>query len=271
VSTALAHLQVFLAAPRKGFQQTLPPTEEIFHGKCIIGSGTFCLNRTSILMLLVAAVLATLLIVASARPRLIPTGLQSIAESIYAFIRRDVVIGVMGPEGERYAPYLTSLFLFAFLASLCEVIPGIQFPITSRMAMPAVLALLSWGIYNYAGIRAKGLGGYLKGIAFPPGVRPKAIYVLVTPIEVVAALFLRPLTLAIRLFANFFAGHLLLVVAFVGSAYLIGSAVTAPFFVLTLVGGVVGIALEIFIAAVQAYVFALLTAAYVRLASAEEH
>jgi F-type H+-transporting ATPase subunit a len=266
-----ARLQVFLAAPRKGFQDTLESPQEIFHGKCIVGSGTFCLNRTSILILLVAAVLSALLIAASARPRLIPGGLQSAAEAIYGFVRRDIVIGVMGPEGERYAPYLTSLFLFAFLASLCEVIPGIQFPITSRMAIPALLAILSWGIYNYAGIKAKGFGKYLKGIAFPPGVRPKAIYVLVTPIEVIAALFLRPLTLAIRLFANFFAGHLLLVVAFVGTAYLVGSAATAPFAVLTLVGGVIGIGLEIFIAAVQAYVFALLTAAYIRLSTVEEH
>jgi F-type H+-transporting ATPase subunit a len=93
-----------------------------------------------------------------------------------------------------------------------------------------------------------------------------------TPIELVAALFLRPLTLAIRLFANFFAGHLLLVVAFVGTDYLLGSSsIVKVFALISLVGGVIGVGLEIFIAAVQAYVFALLTAAYIRLATAEEH
>src|SRR5436190_13241212 len=183
---------------------------------------------------------------------------------MYDFVRRDIVLGVIGSDGAKYGPYLASLFLFAFMASLIEVVPGLQFPVTSRMALPAIFAGLSWGIYNWAGIKAKGFGKYLKDIAFPPGVRPKAIYVLVTPIELIAALFLRPLTLAIRLFANFFAGHLLLVVAFVGSAYLIGAPQTAPFFVLTLAGGVVGIALETFIAAVQAYVFGLLTAASIR-------
>jgi F-type H+-transporting ATPase subunit a len=223
-------------------------------------------------MFVVFGVLCVLLIAATARPQLVPSGLQGAVEAVYDFVRRDIVLGVIGPEGERYGPYLASLFLFAFMASLIEVVPGLQFPITSRMALPAIFALLSWGIYNWAGIKAKGFGKYLKDIAFPPGVRPKAIYALVTPIELVAALFLRPLTLAIRLFANFFAGHLLLVVAFVGTDYLLGSAgIVKAFFVISLIGGVVGVGLEIFIAAVQAYVFSLLTAAYIRLATAEEH
>jgi F-type H+-transporting ATPase subunit a len=261
-----------LAAARPGFQHSLGTPQEIFQGKCIIGHGTLCVNRESLLLFLVFVVLSVVLIAATSRTKLVPSGLQNVVESIYEFIRRDVVIGVMGPDGERYGPYLVSLFLFAFAASLIEVIPLLQFPTTSRMAVPAMLALISWGIYNWAGIKAHGFGGYLKSIAFPPGVRPKAIYILVTPIELVAALFLRPVTLAIRLFANFFAGHLLLVVAFVGTAYLVASpGIVKAFFVVSLLGGIVGVALEIFIAAVQAYVFALLTAAYIRLASAEEH
>jgi F-type H+-transporting ATPase subunit a len=269
LAVSLSQFPVVLA--REGFQDTLESPEEIFKGKCLVGSGTFCMNRVSVMMLLVTFVLAVLLIAATARLQLVPTGLQNAIESMYDFIRRDVVLGVMGQEGARWAPYLMNLFLFVFLASLFEVIPLLQFPVTSRMAMPAVFAILSWCIYNYAGIKAKGFGKYFKDIAFPPGVRPRAIYILVTPIEIVAALFLRPLTLAIRLFANFFAGHLLLVVAFVGSAYLLGSPETAPFFIISLIGGVVGIGLELFIAAVQAYVFALLTAAYIRLATVEEH
>jgi len=88
---------------------------------------------------------------------------------------------------------------------------------------------------------------------------------------VIAALILRPITLAIRLFANFFAGHLLLLVFVVGTAYVLENGATIAFAPIALVASVAVIGLEIFIAAVQAYVFALLTAAYVRLASAEEH
>ncbi|MFN2542974.1 MAG: F0F1 ATP synthase subunit A [Actinomycetota bacterium] len=270
MSGVLALVQLPVVLAREGFQDTLESPEEIFHGKCLAGSGLLCFNRTALLMFIVFGLLAVLLIAATARPQLVPSGLQNVAESAYGFIRRDVVLGVIGPEGEKYTPYLTSLFVFVFLASLIEVIPGVQFPVTSRMAWPALFAIISWGIYNYAGIRAKGFGGYLKGIMFPPGV-PKPLYIIVTPIEFAAAEILRPLTLAIRLFANFFAGHLLLVVAFVGTDYLIHSPVTAVFAPVSFLGGIVGIALEIFIAAVQAYVFALLTAAYIRLSTVEEH
>jgi F-type H+-transporting ATPase subunit a len=273
--TLLARLatepSVLLAVgPRPGFNEELNP-EEIFHGKCVIGSGSLCLNRTSLLFFVVFAVLAVILIAATARPRIVPRGLQNSVEAIYGFIRRDIELGVIGSEGDRYTPYLASLFLFVFVASLIEVIPALQFPVTSRMALPALLAILSWLIYNYAGIRAKGAWGYFRGIMFPPGV-PKPLYIIVTPIEFAAALILRPFTLAIRLFANFFAGHLLLVVAFVGTAYLLGSpAVVKAFAAISLIGGILGVGLEIFIAAVQAYVFALLTAAYIRLATVEEH
>jgi len=271
LASLLTALPLAVADPRKGFGDTLEKPEEIFHTKCVIGSGTLCINRTGILLFIVFAVLAVILIATTSRPKLVPTGWQNGVEAIYDFIRRDIVLGVIGPDGERFAPYLASLFLFTFMASLIEVIPGLQFPVTSRMALPALLAIISWLIYNYAGIRAKGLWGYLKGIMFPPGV-PKPLYVIVTPIEFAAALILRPFTLAIRLFANFFAGHLLLVVAFVGSSYLfLGNPATKAFFALTLIGGILGVGLEIFIAAVQAYVFALLTAAYIRLSTVEEH
>lgn len=256
---------------REGFNGYLETPEEIFHGKCVIGHGTLCMNRASLLMFVVFGVIALFLILATRRVQLVPSGLQNVVESAWDFIRRDVVLGVIGSDGERYTRYLVGLFLLVFGASLVEVVPGIQFPVTARMAWPAVFALVTWGLYNWAGISAKGAGKYFKDIAFPPGVTPKAIYILVTPIEVVAALFLRPLTLAIRLFANFFAGHLLLTVAFFGTAYLLGNPATIIFAPISFLGGVIGIGLEIFIAAVQAYVFVLLTAAYIRLSTAEEH
>ena len=176
----------------------------------------------------------------------------------------------MGSEGERWGPYLISLFFFVFFASLVEVIPGLQFPVTSRMGLPFLFAIASWGIYNYAGVREKGFFGYFGSIMFPPGV-PKGAYVLLTPIEFISALVIRPFTLAIRLFANFFAGHLLLVVFFLGTAYLVGRPLTIPFALGSLALSVLLVGLEIFIAAVQAYVFSILTAVYISLAVSHEH
>jgi F-type H+-transporting ATPase subunit a len=133
-----------------------------------------------------------------------------------------------------------------------------------------VLALGSWLVYNGAGIREKGFFGYFKDVMFPPGI-PKAAYVLLTPIELITALVLRPATLAIRLFANFFAGHVLLAVFFVGTAYLVAQPLTIPFGAAALALSVLLVGLEIFIAAVQAYVFTLLTAVYITLSVSHEH
>jgi F-type H+-transporting ATPase subunit a len=204
------------------------------------------------------------------KPRIVPRGLQNLMEAVYGFVGRDIVDDVIGPKGARWHPYLMVLFLFAFLASLMEVLPGVQFPVSSRIAIPLVLAIGSWLIYNYAGVREHGLGGYLKAAMFPPGV-PKAMYILVTPIELLTVLVLRPFTLALRLFANFFAGHLLLVVFFLGTAYLVGRPLTIAFAVPALVLSVLLVGLEIFIALVQAYVFTLLTAVYVTLSVSHEH
>src|SRR5205823_752311 len=153
----------------------------------------------------------------------------------------------------RWQPYLTVLFLFTMFISLLEVVPAVQFPLSSRISVPLILAIGSWLIYNYAGIRKKGLWGYFRGIMFPPGV-PKPAYVLLTPIELLTALVLRPATLAIRLFANFFAGHVLLTVFFLGAAYLFVNPPTIPFALAALGLSIFLVGLEIFIAAVQAYV-----------------
>ena len=106
-------------------------------------------------------------------------------------------------------PLLTSMFFFIFFINIFEVIPGIQFPGNARMAVPLLLAVMVWVIYNYQGFKNQGLG-YIKSSLFPPGV-PKALYILVTPIEFLQVLVIKPFSLAIRLWANMVAGHLLLV------------------------------------------------------------
>ena len=99
---------------------------------------------------------------------------------------------------------------------------------------------------------------------------PKFAYIILTPIELITALVLRPVTLALRLFANF-AGHLLLVVFFVGTAYLVASPPTIPFAAAAFVLSVFLVGLEVFIALVQAYVFTILTAVYIQLSVSHEH
>jgi F-type H+-transporting ATPase subunit a len=261
-------------ASRPGFRSELPTTNELYNWPCLvnikIGGLNLCINKVVILEFVVVAITAILFLWAFGRPRIVPRGIQNLMEAIYDFIANDVVQGVLGKEGARWQPFLMVLFLFTFLISLLEVVPGVQFPVSSRIAVPIILAITSWVIYNYAGVRQKGFLGYFKSVMFPPDV-PVFAYVLLTPIELATALVLRPATLALRLFANFFAGHVLLVVFFVGTAYLVTSPVTIAFGIGALALTVLLVALEIFIAAVQAYVFTLLTAVYITLSVSHEH
>jgi F-type H+-transporting ATPase subunit a len=255
------------ARPPEGFQ---PPGTEIFETPCLIGDGAYCVNRVMLYMALSAIIIVALFVVAFRKPKLVPAGVQNGMESVVEFIRNGIVLEVMGPSGLKYLPFLTALFFFIFVNNIFGILPFIQFPVNSRMAIPAFLAVLVWFVYNIAGIRAQGLGGYLKSSLFPPGV-PKPIYVLVTPIELVSTFIVRPLTLAVRLAANMIAGHLILTIFFVGTWYLQWKLVTIPFAALSFALGTALVAFEILVAVLQAYIFTILTAVYIAGSEHPEH
>lgn len=230
-------------------------------------------NRTIILMFLAAFIVVALLYFAYRRPRLVPTKFQAGVDSIVGVIRDDVAVGVIGPEGLKYFPYLLSIFLFILVGNFFEVTPLVIFPITSRMAIPLFLSLVTWVIFIAVGLKRQGFG-YLTHLAWPPGV-PAALKPLVGVIELVSTLLVRPFSLAVRLFANLVAGHvmisLLLVtgVVFVSNIGEIGvkGAAGVLWFALGL-----GIFLfEILVAVLQAYIFTLLSAVYIESSLHVEH
>tara|TARA_B110000014_G_C20126454_1_gene600541 strand:+ start:2990 stop:3649 length:660 start_codon:yes stop_codon:yes gene_type:complete len=210
-----------------------------------------------------AAVVITAAIFLSAgrkKTSLVPVGVQHVAEAGVNFIEESVVMETIGPEGKKYMPFLTTMFFFILFSNIFEVIPGIQFPANSRMAVPITLALVVWLIYNFVGIRSQGLVGYFKNSLFPPGV-PKALYLIVTPIELVSTFVVRPFSLAIRLWANMVAGHLLLVTFAILTAALWDATyvgAVAPFAMLILMTG-----FEILVSVLQAFIFTILTAVYI--------
>ena len=218
-------------------------------------------NKT-VLIYLGATVVTMALFWAAGRPRasLVPTGVQHVAESSVGFIESSVVMQTIGPEGRKFMPFLTTVFFFILFSNITEVIPLLQFPANSRMAVPITLAVLVWAIYNVLGVKHQGLFGYLKNSLFPPGV-PKALYVIVTPIELVSTFVVRPFSLAIRLWANMVAGHLLLVTFAILSATLWDSTyagAVVPFAMLILMTG-----FEILVSVLQAFIFTILTAVYI--------
>jgi F-type H+-transporting ATPase subunit a len=176
----------------------------------------------------------------------------------------------MGEDGMYWAPFLTTMFFFILFANLFEVIPFIQFPPTARMAVPASLGLLVWALFNIVGIKRQGFFSYIKANIFPPGV-PTALYILVTPIEFISTFIVRPFSLAVRLFANELAGHLLLVTFAVLSAALVTKSLVAVILPLPAIMLVLLTGFEVLVAVLQAFIFTILTAVYIGGAMHPDH
>jgi F-type H+-transporting ATPase subunit a len=201
-----------------------------------------------------------------------PTGIRNMAEASIDFIEDGIVMQTMGREGLGWTPLLISIFFFVFFCNITEILPTAQMPATARMAIPITMALMVWVVFNVAGIKAQGFGGYFKSMLFPPGV-PKALYILVTPIEFISTILVRPFSLAVRLFANMLAGHILLVTfAILTDALITADAVfLKPIFVLPFAMLIFLTAFEILVSVLQAYIFAILTAVYIGGAVHPEH
>jgi F-type H+-transporting ATPase subunit a len=251
-----------------------PPIGELVEWKGILFKDTpFEVNKV-VLLMWAGALIVFLLFWAGGRRaasgNLVPAGAQNLVESGIEFVRNDIILQTMGPEGLSWTPFLTTIFFFVFVTNIFEVIPFIQFPVNARMALPAFMALMVWAIFNVVGIKSQGFGGYFKSMLFPPGV-PKFLLPLVALIEFISTIFVRPFSLAVRLFANMLAGHLLLVTFAVLSAALFTKSVLAvilplPFVMLILLTG-----FEILVAVLQAFIFTILTAVYIGGALHPEH
>lgn len=228
-----------------------------------------------VLIDVIAVLLTILLFTLGAKGKLVPKGLQNLRESSVNFIDEGIIQQTIGHGGEKYIPYLASIFFFVLFTNIFEVIPVIAMPGNARMANPAILALLTWAFFICVGVKAQGPKYFFNAI-FPPGV-PKALYLLVTPIEFISTFIVRPFSLAVRLFANMLAGHILLVTFGVltlallfaeggAFAYVMKLMAVLPFFMLVALT-----AFEIMVAFLQAYVFTILAAVYIGGAAHPEH
>ena len=258
---------VRLSAEGEGF---VPPSSNDFNLPPIFGDNAF--TTKPIVMVFFSVILISIFFIAASRKAaVVPSKLQFAGESIYAFVRNDLARDVIGHEFMRFVPYLFTLFTFILTNNLFGIVPLLQFPTMSRDSFPYVLAVFTFVVFHYVGIRKQGLGKYLKDIMFMPGV-PKPVYILLTPIELATFFLVRPLTLSLRLFANMFAGHLLLLVFIMGGDHLfkgvIGLKLVSPF---AFAFGIGLTFFEFMVQCLQAYIFTLLTALYIAGALADEH
>jgi F-type H+-transporting ATPase subunit a len=247
-----------------------PPISHLIEWPDIWFKDTFYAVNKVVLLMWVAVVLVLAVFFAAGRKKsLVPTGVQNFVESIVEFVRDGVIVQVIGPEGLGYLPLLLTIFTFIAALNLVGLLPFAQMPVNARMAIPALLGVLVWVIFNVVGIKRQGLVGYFKGILFPPGV-PWPIYFLLTPIEFISTILVRPFSLAVRLFANLFAGHLILVSFAVIATALWESPLKVPAILPgALLVGLTGF--EVFVALLQAYIFTILAAVYIGGAMHPEH
>jgi F-type H+-transporting ATPase subunit a len=249
-----------------------PPTVEDFFLPSIIPWGahdSYWFTKITLLLWLSVAILIIFFLVAYRKPQLVPDKKQWLAESVYGFVRNNIAVEMIGREGVRFAPYLTTLFSFILLMNLWSIIPFAQISPNSHIAFPAVLAVISWVLFIYVGFKKHGFG-YLKVALVPPA--PWFILPILVPIEFFSNFLVRPFSLAIRLFANMFAGHMLLLVFTLGGFAMIQQNLwLAPVSVLSWLMTIALTFLDFAIIVLQAYIFTVLTASYVQGSLAEAH
>jgi len=238
-----------------------PGYPESFTFNPLFTIGSFEFTWPVLLLLLAAVLVIAFFWAAFSKPQLVPRGIQNLAELGMLFVRDQILRPMMGKRGDGYLPYLVSLFFFIWFANLMEIIPVAQFPPMAIFTFPVSLMLMTYITYNFVSIKQLGVGGYFRSM-IPSGV-PAFILVILAPVEILQYIIIRPFTLAVRLFGNMFAGHILVAVFTIASWYLVSASIGLLFAAASFVMTVVLTGFEMLIQALQAYIFTILTAQYI--------
>jgi F-type H+-transporting ATPase subunit a len=224
--------------------------------------GPLGINKVVVLMWLSTIIAIGVMWLGGRKKALVPTGIQNIAESAVDFVEEGIVMQTIGPDGLKFTPFLITLFTFILSCNIWGLVPLAQMPVNARIALPVFMALLVYVIYHTVGVMTQGPITYMKNIMFMPGV-PKVMYLLLTPIELVTKFISQPLSMAVRLFANMLAGHLLLVSFAVITAGLLTLGPTLVIFPFSFGLLVFLTTFEVLVAFLQAYIFTILAAVYI--------
>ncbi|WP_029088849.1 F0F1 ATP synthase subunit A [Brevibacterium album] len=250
-----------------------PGLEEFYPPSFLFVGTPFEINRMMLLRIAATIVLILIFWLGLRKARIVPTRFQSLIEMALDFVRRDIAYGMLGKkDGDRFFPLLAALFFGILFLNITKVIPFLNISSNANIGMPLVMALVVYVVMIGAGIKAQGGGAYIKSQLFPAGV-PKPMYLLVTPIEFVSTFIARPVSLTLRLMFNMLVGHLLLVLCFAATQFFFVDmgGLMGGFGILTLLGGLFFMLFEAMVSILQAYVFALLTAAYIQLSVSQDH
>ncbi|QOJ28541.1 MAG: F0F1 ATP synthase subunit A [Ignavibacteriales bacterium] len=223
------------------------------------------LTKHSVFMVLIAAVLIFLLIktAKSYKKSLVPKGMTNFFEVLILFVRDEIAKPTIGKGYEKFVPYLLTAFFFILFSNFFGLIP-FSTTITSNITVTATLAIMSFFMIQIGGIRKNGAFGYFKGL-IPHGI-PIPLLVIMIPVEILG-LFTKPFALALRLFANMTAGHIVIYalfsLIFISKSWgLAGFSFALALFVFFL---------EILVALLQAYIFTMLSSLFIGMAVHQDH
>lgn len=233
---------------------------ERMHDEPLMIAGFDVSFTNSALFMVIALVLSTVFFTLATRKKtMVPNRLQMTAEVTYMFIA-NMVRDTIGPKGAKYFPFVFTLFIFVLMGNVLGLVPY-SFTYTSHLAVTGGLALMVFIMVILFGLFTHGFKFFT---LFAPAGAPWFIYPILVPIEVIS-FFVRPLTLSVRLFANMMAGHIILKV--VASFAIAAASVGGGYVLLGIFPVMVNflmITFEFLVAAIQAYVFAILTCVYLK-------
>jgi F-type H+-transporting ATPase subunit a len=237
------------------------PGLQDFDFKPIFTVGSFGFTKPMLIGVLCAIAVIVFFWAAFARPKLVPRGVQNIGEIAILAVRDQILRPALGRRGDSYLPLLVSLFFFIWVMNLMELIPFFQFPAMSRIGFVWPLVAVVYLLYWYLGFRNQGVWGYFRTM-IPPGV-PFFILPILIPVEFARFVIVQPFTLGVRLFANMFAGHLLLTIFYLATWYMLSLSIGLLYAVGSAVMVVFVFLLELLVDLLQAFIFTTLTATYI--------
>jgi F-type H+-transporting ATPase subunit a len=221
-----------------------------------IGSFDISITNLTVSMFLGVGIFLIILLLLAARPKVVPGKRQVVIELLINLIKKGILYNMIGPkDGDSWFPLIAGVFVFILANNMVGLIPGTYTP-TANPIVPLVIALIIFLTVHITNLAKNGIKGYLR--TYAPSVVPSWMYVIVVPIETISAIA-KPFSLFVRLMANMLAGHIILyvilgLILYFKSYYMAIAAV--PFaLIMTL--------LELFVAVIQAYVFAILAASYI--------
>jgi F-type H+-transporting ATPase subunit a len=238
------------------------PSIDDFYFTPLFKVGTVGFGKPGLLLLLSTFLVLLFFWLAFRSPKLVPRGVQNVGELGVLFVRDQILRPQLGKSGDKWLPFLVTMFFFIWVNNIMGIIPILYFPAMAKYGYPVALAAMVWLIYMGLGIKKQGLFGYFKTLTVPSG-SPWWILPLLVPIEFFSNVLVRPFTLSIRLFANMLAGHVLLLVFALATWYLLTFSIGLLFSATSFIVLILVTALEVLVQALQAFIFTILTATYI--------